>query len=560
MAINIQQKFSVDLNSVVENSITSVKAVRKSEQTRKEAEFQRAIANGLSYEEQLIMREKQLEEEKKSSLSDESYISDLEKSVADTKKLNRFNKYRRRYAETFGNLNSGKINEEQYLSILKNQLIGIDDPDLRLEIQNDIASAETQVKTYKKTILDNQVRKAKYDGTKDVLTEAVARVNMARTQALIDNNEDEVTAHDETLSALNSQLSSVRVQDAVTDFEVKSSTRGTSPIERLDFMNSEILKADPNVPVRINDKTYNSAQQFWSLERDNYLSDRFFKDLDEDVKNNINTNTARFGYPTQGVLDQTFKTFGDLRARPEMTPFLNRLDITQSSSMSDAVIKFTDKVIDAAETSLEFDFADTQIKSLGQKYGIDTSTKRSELFQRVRGLEQGQLIPAGSTERLAAKLQVDIPEIKEEIVAPKAPATPTVPEKPVVTAIPPTTPAIPEVPKEKPPATPSPMVEAPQFTPAGGIGAKSDDGKFTFTNEGWKPTAPIPTETPTATPVPITPATPSTYAGVSVVDYLKSQKQDASFESRKKLAAEKGITDYAGTAKQNEELLKLLRG
>lgn len=46
----------------------------------------------------------------------------------------------------------------------------------------------------------------------------------------------------------------------------------------------------------------------------------------------------------------------------------------------------------------------------------------------------------------------------------------------------------------------------------------------------------------------------------SVVDYLKSIKKDASFANRKKLAAQYGIKNYTGTAAQNAQLLKKLRG
>src|SRR3989344_8618289 len=101
MAKNITTKFSIDLRGVVDNSITAVKSIRKSEQARKEAEFQRAIANGLSYESQLSLREKQLKEERDSSFSDPEYIFSLEGSISDTKKLNRFNKYRTKYTTTF---------------------------------------------------------------------------------------------------------------------------------------------------------------------------------------------------------------------------------------------------------------------------------------------------------------------------------------------------------------------------------------------------------------------------------------------------------------------------
>lgn len=52
-------------------------------------------------------------------------------------------------------------------------------------------------------------------------------------------------------------------------------------------------------------------------------------------------------------------------------------------------------------------------------------------------------------------------------------------------------------------------------------------------------------------------ATP-TYNPNSVVDTLKSQGQASDFASRAKLAGEKGILNYAGTAEQNTELNKLV--
>ena len=53
----------------------------------------------------------------------------------------------------------------------------------------------------------------------------------------------------------------------------------------------------------------------------------------------------------------------------------------------------------------------------------------------------------------------------------------------------------------------------------------------------------------------------SDYNGNSIVDGLKSVGYDSSFNSRKELYKEAGFTDtYKGTAKQNEELLNILKG
>lgn len=50
------------------------------------------------------------------------------------------------------------------------------------------------------------------------------------------------------------------------------------------------------------------------------------------------------------------------------------------------------------------------------------------------------------------------------------------------------------------------------------------------------------------------------YTGTSIVDYLKSTGQASDYGSRSKLATEKGITGYTGTATQNIQLLNALRG
>lgn len=53
----------------------------------------------------------------------------------------------------------------------------------------------------------------------------------------------------------------------------------------------------------------------------------------------------------------------------------------------------------------------------------------------------------------------------------------------------------------------------------------------------------------------------SGYNGTSIVDGLKSVGYDSSFDSRTKLYVDAGFTDtYKGTAKQNEDLLKVLKG
>ncbi len=595
MAVTLKHQFTSTISTVVNNAINSVRAIRSTEQARKESEFQKAIANGLSYEEQLAFRQEQLDEEKASSFNDKDYVLSLENSIVSTKKLIRFNKYRLKYAKSLGDLSSGKINEETYLDTLVNYLNTVQDPDLRLEIQQNITDARAKVKEYNDTILSNQVKKATYDGSKTELTNVINSVNKARTNALINDNQDEVTSYDETLAALNSQLSTVDIQDSLTDFQVKSSTKGTSSLEKLNFINDKVSSSNDNYPVTIGGRTFNSVREYWGLQRDSYLNGSsqifgdFFSELQTEANNVINSNTAKFGYPTQVVIDSTNKTFTDLAGKEEMQPYLNKLDITKATVMTTAVDSYAKKIVDAATTTLEYEYADTQLEALGTKYGIDTSSYRNSLFQTVRGLELSGYLNEGTTAALAARLQVEIPEVTKTTIEETTP-TPTPTVTPTPTPTPSTTDGTyviksgdtlssiaasnnttveklielnPEY-KDNPnliqtgktikttgaTPTPTPMIEDTTPTPT--------------PEPVVEPTAPTPTTTPTTTPTPeatptTTPTPTPTYTGTSVVDYLKSTGADSSFNARQKLAQEKGITDYTGSPEQNTKLLNLLK-
>ncbi len=72
-------------------------------------------------------------------------------------------------------------------------------------------------------------------------------------------------------------------------------------------------------------------------------------------------------------------------------------------------------------------------------------------------------------------------------------------------------------------------------------------------------TAPITQTAPTVSTVQEPPTAPSAYTGSSIVDYLKFEGGASDFASRSRLAADYGISSYAGTASQNTQLLNMLK-
>lgn len=99
-----------------------------------------------------------------------------------------------------------------------------------------------------------------------------------------------------------------------------------------------------------------------------------------------------------------------------------------------------------------------------------------------------------------------------------------------------------------------------QLSP-GEVVLNNQTGQYVKQGTVFGTTVSAPVVTPTITPPTTTTTQPtSSYTGVSIVDYLKSIGQASDYTSRATLAAQKGITNYTGTAEQNNQLLNMLKG
>ena len=437
MAVTLaKSNLSIDLGNIVASAVTSIRAERSSAQSKNEAEFQKAIANGMSYSDQVAFRQKQMDEENASSFKDDNYITSLQTSISSTKKLARFADYRTKYAQNLTSLTNGLENHQQYLDNLKSSLDGVTDSDLRLEIQGNIATATQDLKTYNDTILSNQVKKAQHDGTKSILTDAIAKVSSAKLTAQLNDDQEAVTAHDETLAALNQQLSTAKVNDSVSDFRVTSATKGTGAMDKLSFLNGQASSADATSPINIGGVAYASAQDYWTKQRDGYLAGTsqtfgdFFKEMTSASKNTVDSATSKFGFPPQGTLDSVSQTFKDLASKPEFAPFAANLTATQSAVMSYGVDKLASAVVDASTNNLDFKNGDTTLDNVSKRYGVDTSGYRTTLQNKLVGLAQGNVITRAEASTMAPDFSPTAPKVEKPTATTPAPIAPVAPASP----------------------------------------------------------------------------------------------------------------------------------
>lgn len=117
-----------------------------------------------------------------------------------------------------------------------------------------------------------------------------------------------------------------------------------------------------------------------------------------------------------------------------------------------------------------------------------------------------------------------------------------------------TTPGDPNAPVQKETPTETPQ-ENPTTPPVDVAQAEiANNPQATTAQNGTDPSV-----QPGATPQGTVTTPMTSYAGPSIVDFLKSTGVDSSFASRKILASQNGISNYTGTAQQNTQLLNSLR-
>lgn len=441
MAIQLKQSFSVNVGNVVATAISAARKAKSEQQSKMEADFQTAIADGsMSYEAQLAFREKQLAQERKNVFIDPDYIATLEQSIGNIKRLNRFAKYRSRYQESLASLAAGKETARDHLSQLRSMLSSTTDPDLRQEILGNITDAEKSVKSYDDTVFENQVKKAQYDGTTKILNETISQVQDRMSLAKLEGNEEEVSALDVTLTVLQQQKNKADVEDVKSSLNVQSITKGLNPFEKINALNEQISTADSSGPITLDGQTYSSVKDYWTQTRDAYLSgngtglfSNFFSEVKSEYQDKIDTAVARDGFATTATLDAIKADVDLIRSKPEFLPYVDQVDNLGATAMASAFDSTAKTILERADYTGDFALADTSLLNYALKYGVSVDSYRIDLGNKLAaqvkqaasdtGLSAAQVEQQSGVQNVAPASEFKIPETP----APGKPAPGTTP-------------------------------------------------------------------------------------------------------------------------------------
>lgn len=393
MAVEIIPGFAASITNLVSDEVEAVTDIRSSDNAQSDLQFQAAIANGMSYDDQVTQLQGMIAAETQSPFSDASRLDQLQTQLTTTQALARQSDYEAKYKANLSSMALGLMTAQQLLDSLNTQLNTTTDPALRSEIQGNIDDASTDVTNYNNTILQNDQQKAVTSKSVPILQAAIQETqsHLAQMQA---NGDTELASVDEaSLANLNSSLGSVQIQNSLNDVQVKSLTKGYDSSSKLSFLDSQIQGADSTTPVTISGQDYSSAQEYWSQLKASYIAGNnstfatanndfgvfssFFNEQSTEMNAQIVASEKTNGYATGATIDAIQSQLQAIAANPDMAAYAPQVQTLTDTVMGTAVDSMATAILNDAKANEDFDTADQNLVALGAKYNVNVDAYRA---------------------------------------------------------------------------------------------------------------------------------------------------------------------------------------
>lgn len=412
------KKQSMNLGQLVSDQLDIFSGFRKTYQNKKEIDFSNKILdNNLSAKAQLDFRQQQLEEEQKKTYPDGDYISSIKAKIATLKGTVKNQKIRDAYYSSYNEIKAGRKALTDHLSFLQGQLNDITDPDLREQWQKAINQTQDDILTSEHNIFKNQVTLAQKDGTKKVINEALNKIDIEKGKALLSGQNEWVSSLDLYAKTLQKDLQSAEIKDALHQLDVASLKVASNAYQKLNLINSQIGASADDVPIEVDGTRYNSAKEYWTTQRDKYLSgsgsglfQNFFGELASNYKSHIDAEAAKNNgtAPPMGVLDTISSEIKSLLSKPEFTPYQQQVNDFYGNTLGYATDLAAKSILDNADVTENWNAATSELDALGTRYGIDQASNKMALDAKrgAQVLAGGQQYASG-VQQIAAKIASD---------------------------------------------------------------------------------------------------------------------------------------------------------
>lgn len=349
MAIKASKaSFSINLSASISQAIEGVRAIRVTQQASHGAEFQKAVASGMSYASQAELLNKMIADETNSPFSDKSYIDDLQTNLANVTKMARFETIRNKYKDALDSYVQDKGSLDSYIAVLQDSLSTETNDAMRAELRDKLSQAQQDKAQNTLNAINNRALLAQKDQSHALIDKSIKEVSDKKAKAALNGNDEEVSKWDETLLALNSSKSKLQIEDGMNDLTLKINKNNPKANEKLGYIQDQISKADGSSPVTYNGVTYPSMKDFWTGKRDEYVANSYFdevqKEMDADTSKIAATNN--YGQIPVARIQAVAGFLDGLKTREEFAPYIEKIDQMKVANVADMTTKLSSSLYD----------------------------------------------------------------------------------------------------------------------------------------------------------------------------------------------------------------------
>lgn len=396
-------KISVNITNIVNSSLKTIQQARSENQSSKEAEFQKAVASGMSYAAQVEFRKQQLKDEQLSPFKDEAYVKQIETSIASTEKLARFEVIRSKYKSSLDSYAAGKESIQAHIDMLQTAIDSNTDPDMATELGNLMSSAIQEKATIELNAIKNRAIVAQKDHSQKLIDASINEVTNRRALASVNGNDDEVAQWDETIIALKSAKSKLKIEDGLNEITFQINKNNLKSNEKLQLINRYVESSDQAGEVTYNGVTYPSLKAYWENTRGEYLNSSYF----DEAKKEIDAETTRMaatnsnGQIPVARIDAVDKFYKTMAAKPEMAPYLNTIEQHRTDELNSMVTNLAETIYN---------------ESAGKGYGSidEDATAKSAIInlEKKFGISVQREAFASEDTSVAGKINTDVSALK----------------------------------------------------------------------------------------------------------------------------------------------------
>lgn len=602
------------LDAFVETSLKNYQRQLSIRNASDELNFNTAVLEqNLSLEDQLDYRKEQL----KRVSDDPDERKRVRQEIAGLNDRIEAKKFSDAYTVKLIEFENGASSLDSVINWLQDRKDNTTDPSILGEIDKQLISQTTARFALQDTVLKAQTDWATKDKSPTVIDAQITRVTSAKNQAMLSGNTAQATIYDLQLSALTRAKTENSIDSAAKNFAVATMSGYLNSTSLLDQYNQKISGAATSGAFTIGGVTYNSEKEFWQFKRDSYIADDsangLFSRLSSEQNTNLKTRASQ-NLLTNDDLTKATSVFTSLASRPELQSYAQKIDTYKQDVLQTGIdlrsttiqnqyaidydvnkavaslngLKALGGNVDAATTKVLTDAATIKTGQVSNILQVSQDLlKNNPGMTPEQALDQAIKSGAAATYspgQLVTKSEADI--AKETAGA--AAGSNFQPDA-RTTVQPDTAAQTPQVSGANTPPAVDPIKQGQALSTSGRYYIDSNNGIDQYDAQTGRKLTPeeskalnlnaalLPKKPGPSTPTPAAPATPTptpaaapapaptqpkatAYTGNSIVDYLKSTGQDTSYATRNKLATQKGIQNYTGTAEQNLKLLNSLRG